>query len=164
MVFHFFLYDKDFEIVTDHKPLLKIMSETSDPPARIQNWMLYLQAYRFTLTHVPSEKMAADLLSRSPLKRIEEYDTQEVTIRRIVEEDIPKGYTLEQIQLKTKGDETLQKVKMAIQSNKWTKGKDMIPYFKVRKQLSCANEILLFRNQIIIPTVFKSIKVRDILK
>ena len=108
------------------------MSETSDPPARIQNWMLYLQAYRFRLTHVPSEKMAADLLSRSPLKRIKEYDSQEVTIRRIVEEGIPKGYTLEQIEVKTKGDETLQKVKMAIQSNKWTKGKDMISYFKVR--------------------------------
>ena len=49
--FHFFVYDKQFIINTDHKPLLKLLSNKSTPTPRIQRWLLKLQAYQYTLNH-----------------------------------------------------------------------------------------------------------------
>ena len=40
--FHYYIYDRQFTIKTDHKPLEKLLSAKSNPPPRIQRWMLYL--------------------------------------------------------------------------------------------------------------------------
>ena len=69
--FHFFIYDRRFTISTDHKSLLKILSPKSEPSARIQRWLLRLQAYQYDLEHKPGENNPADVLSRSPLKFVD---------------------------------------------------------------------------------------------
>ncbi|CAK1554366.1 unnamed protein product [Leptosia nina] len=45
--FHMFLYGKEFELVTDHKPLEVIFGPKSKPCARIERWVLRLQSYKF---------------------------------------------------------------------------------------------------------------------
>jgi len=44
---HYYVADLEFELVTDHKPLKTIFKPTFKPPARIERWLLLLQAYRF---------------------------------------------------------------------------------------------------------------------
>lgn len=41
---HFYLYGREFDLVTDHKPLEVIFGAHSKPCARIQRWVLRLQA------------------------------------------------------------------------------------------------------------------------
>ena len=44
--FYLYLYGIDFEICTDHKPLLIVLEAKSRPPsARIERWLLYLQQF-----------------------------------------------------------------------------------------------------------------------
>ena len=63
----FFLYlsGNKFEIQTDHKPLLKLLSPNSKPPsARIEKWILYLQQFFYTVKHVSGKDNHAEILSR----------------------------------------------------------------------------------------------------
>ena len=50
--FHQYLYGRPFTLITDHKPLLKILGpKTGIPPigaARMQRWAFILSAYRMT--------------------------------------------------------------------------------------------------------------------
>ncbi|XP_073820661.1 uncharacterized protein [Musca autumnalis] len=44
--FHYYVYGKLFELVTDHKPLETIFAPRSKPCARMERWVLRLQSYR----------------------------------------------------------------------------------------------------------------------
>ena len=66
--FHTYLYGRHFKVLTDHKPLVKIMQKplTTAPP-RLQRMTLKLQGYHFDLEYRPgNEEVAADTLSRLP--------------------------------------------------------------------------------------------------
>lgn len=62
--YYFYLLGLDFELVTDHKPLETIFKPTSKPPARIERWLLRLQAYTFKVIYKSGEENIADSLSR----------------------------------------------------------------------------------------------------
>ena len=69
--FHQYLFGKHVTIVTDHKPLLGLLSETVPIPvmaaARIQRWALILAAYDYTLLYRSGRSHAnADSMSRLP--------------------------------------------------------------------------------------------------
>ena len=42
---YYYLAGLKFELVTDHKPLEAIFKPTSKPPARIERWLIRLQAF-----------------------------------------------------------------------------------------------------------------------
>ncbi len=65
--FQLYLIGKHFEVQTDHKPLLKILSAYSKAPsARIERWVLFLQQFKFNVTHIKGKDNRADVLSRAP--------------------------------------------------------------------------------------------------
>ena len=68
--FHQYLYGQEFEIETDHKPLVSIFKKSLiDSPPRIQRLRLRLRKYDFKLSYVPGKWMLTpDALSRVPLK------------------------------------------------------------------------------------------------
>ena len=61
--FHVYLYDADFDLLTDYKALEFIFSSRSKPSARIGQWMLRLQPYRYKVIHIVGSKNIADSLS-----------------------------------------------------------------------------------------------------
>ena len=64
--FHYYIFDHQFTIVTDHKPLLSLLSATSSPPLRIERWLMKMQAYQYTMNYLPGSRNAADVLSQNP--------------------------------------------------------------------------------------------------
>ena len=48
---HYYIYNKQFTIKTDHKPLEKLLSAKSYSPPNIQRWMLYLQTIQYMQYH-----------------------------------------------------------------------------------------------------------------
>lgn len=72
MKFHEYLFGRKFTLITDHKPLLKILGpKTGVPPlatARTQRWSPILAAYTYEIHYKPSEQHGnADALSRLPI-------------------------------------------------------------------------------------------------
>lgn len=62
--FYYYLAGLEFELVTDHKPLEAIFKPTSKPPARIERWLLRLQAFKFKVIYKAGKENIADSLSR----------------------------------------------------------------------------------------------------
>jgi hypothetical protein len=58
--FHIFVFDKTFELLTDHKPLEFIFSAKSMPCARVERWILLMQSYNYVVRHIPAAKNIAD--------------------------------------------------------------------------------------------------------
>ena len=70
--FHQYVYGRAFTLVTDHRPLCKILGEKEEIPplaaARMQWWALLLSAYQYTLQHIPGKQNhCVDCMSRLPL-------------------------------------------------------------------------------------------------
>ena len=69
--FYSYLFGHHFTLVTDHKPLLSLLSEckstTAQASARVKCWSLYLSMFDFTLIfRGTTAHVNADALSRSP--------------------------------------------------------------------------------------------------
>lgn len=62
--FHHFLYGREFEIKTDHRPLVWLNS-VKDPTSRLVRWRLKLMNYQYKIKYIPGKmNHTADLLSR----------------------------------------------------------------------------------------------------
>ena len=65
--FYLILYGMEFELRTDHKPLVTALGGKSTPPsARFERW-LYLQKFRYVVRHILGKQNSADALSRLPV-------------------------------------------------------------------------------------------------
>ena len=151
--FHTYLFGRPFKVITDHKPLVMIMSKplTSAPP-RLQRMLLKLQGYNFTIEHQPGSTMAlADTLSRLPSTRnrteidldvrvsLVRFSTERISRIRAATED---NAALRQLtNMIVKGwPETLQEVPPAIRS-----------YWSVRDELSVEDGLILKGQRLLIP-------------
>ena len=66
--FHLYLYEKSFEMETDHRPLeyiFKPKASGKSAPARVERWLL---RYDFTVIYRPGPQNLVDALTRLPSK------------------------------------------------------------------------------------------------
>lgn len=82
--FYNYLFGNKFELITDHKPLLRLLSEekptSPQASARIRRWSLYLSRFEYTLKFQGTKEHGnTDALSRLPLPIIPP-PTQEVLL------------------------------------------------------------------------------------
>ena len=148
------MYDREFTIVTDHKPLEKLLSARGSPTPRLQRWLLKMQPYKFSVQYEPGHTNASDVLSRSPLPATGKQlsDDTEHFVNSIVYDANPKSVTPEEIQEISRNDEILKNVKDQISTEKWSKSPEYKPFFLNRKELWIKDDIILKGTKLVIPT------------
>lgn len=149
--FDMYLYGlNEFELITDHKPLEVIFGPRSKPCARIERWVLRLQAYNYRVVYCPGKNNIADSLSRlCKLENSYPYE-DEYHINKIVEYIRPVAVSMEDIIIKSQNDNDIQLVKIGLFENKWD---PKISNYKLfEHELWMHDEILLRGNKIVIPT------------
>ena len=163
--FHYYLWGQaNFNLITDHKPLLGLFSPTkSIPPmasGRIQRWALLLQNYNFTLRHRSGALLGtADALSRLPLPS-ESSDNTPVPAEwdMLVNFLDTSPVTSENIHNETRKDPILSKVFKFCEvgwSNYVLKDSNLTSYIRRKDELSLQNGCVLWGSRVIIPTTLR---------
>ena len=116
--FHVFLYGKPFIVVTDHKPVEVIFNNPRHATCiRLQRMTVRMLDHEFKVEYRPGKTNISDYTSRHPLplgqsgKR--ELDmTKDVRhyVNFVIENDIPKAISKEEIIVSTGNDRELQKL------------------------------------------------------
>ncbi|XP_056612166.1 uncharacterized protein K02A2.6-like [Triplophysa dalaica] len=155
MKFHDYLFGRQFTLITDHKPLLKILGPKTGVPtlaaARMQRWSLILSAYRYEIQYKRSEQHGnADALSRLPIQDVDSVRSGGV-FKVSYLDDLP--VTATEIAQETEMDSVLTQVKEHVMRG-WPKHcpDDMFkPYFSKRFELSVEQGCLLWGYRVLIP-------------
>ncbi|XP_055916795.1 uncharacterized protein K02A2.6-like [Eupeodes corollae] len=156
--FSYYLAGTEFELVTDHKPLEAIFKPTSRPPARIERWVLRLQAFRFKVVYQPGKLNIADSVSRlCKIQTAETFDEQgEQNIFAIIEKTVPRAITISEICSNNTKDQELMEAVNNVKNEKWDT-KMPSSYFPFKLELCTIGNILLRGTRIVIPMALISI-------
>ena len=164
--FNDFLYGQDFLVENDHKPLQSLfLKPILKTPPRIQQFLLRLQKYKFTMKYTPGDEMAvSDALSRAYLPDTSTPEISDLDMTRYVHSIISNlpisDAKLLEFQNETSRDQSLKQLKDYVQ-NGWPQDKkainyDVQPYYQHRNEITFANGLLLKNERIIVPNSMRS--------
>ena len=162
--FHYYLWgQKNFTVITDHKPLLGVFSPTKNispmSSGRIQRWSLLLQGYNFTLRHRSGSLLGtADALSRLPLsdKSNPIYENTPIPCEwhLLVNFLDSSPVTSDDIRKETNKDPTMSKVLKFCELG-WpttpTGDPNLTPFIRRKDELSLQNGCILWGARVIVP-------------
>lgn len=152
--FHHYIYGRQVDIQTDHKPLVAICDKNLHDinSVRLQRIRIKLLKYRLKLVYVPGKDMhVADTLSRAYLDERTEYESLNQIVHSV---SVSESRRLELVEA-TKMDPTLSELRRIIQ-NGWPADKtkvhpNMKIFWKIRNQLYSENDLMFFNHRMIIP-------------
>ncbi|XP_065204609.1 uncharacterized protein K02A2.6-like [Planococcus citri] len=149
--FHYYLYGRHFQLITDNKPIQLILTSSDlNQSLRVQRWHLRLQGYDFELVHKAGKNNIADPLSRLVSSTDRSHDHVESYIHLVINASIPKLMTLKEIEQASLNDPEFVELRNAIESNNWSK----MPaaYTAISSELSVYNDIILRGDRIVVPS------------
>ncbi|XP_062846979.1 uncharacterized protein K02A2.6 [Trichomycterus rosablanca] len=169
--FHQYLWGRQFNLVTDHRPLLTLFGEHKGLPtmaaARIQRWAIVLSAYNYHIVYRQSEKHGnADGLSRVPLSETKDAGTE--TISAYVDalicehlEGVP--LTAKQIAKVTRTDTELSRLHRFIMEG-WPKEipEELKGYHKRHDELSVEQGCVLWGTRVVTPSKLRAAVLKEI--
>ncbi|XP_059471860.1 uncharacterized protein K02A2.6-like isoform X7 [Neocloeon triangulifer] len=116
-----YLWGQQFEILTDHKPLLGIFGKgklmSDDLSSKLKRYCLFLREYNFELKFCPGkENCNADCLSRLPLPVLEdEEEEEEARVAFLQAIELPQSHiSLQELREFTEKDEQLRRIQQKI--------------------------------------------------
>ena len=148
--FHAYLYGKQFELITDHKPLEIIYSKNSLPPARIQRWVLRLQSYDFVVKYRPGTENIAAALSRLSMNTVQSTDDAEDYIRYVAKNAVPNAITIQEVEKESAKDPDLSMVRTCILADSQWESVD-VSYRSIRQELSVLGKLVIRGMRLVIP-------------
>ena len=158
---HYYLYNCEFEVVTDNKAVQLIYGRSNSvQKGRIARWGLRLMPYRFRIIHQEGSNNIADYLSRHPCQsEANEYDTEaEQYVNLIVKSTIPKSVKRSDLAKASKNDARIQN---ALAILKGEKHKADSTFEKVKPELTVTKDGLLLKNdRLVIPKSLQKVMVR----
>ena len=148
-----------FQLFTDHKPLVPLMStkDLDQAPIRCQRLLMRLLRFNPEVTHVPGKSLViADALSRNPMPhtRKDEQCTEEVVeyVDAIQALWPVSTARLEDMRTATQQDELMVKIQHYAFHGWPTEVEDPLqPYLQYRDELSAVDGLLVFRDRIVVP-------------
>ncbi|XP_058036746.1 uncharacterized protein K02A2.6-like [Ahaetulla prasina] len=154
--FHEYVFGRDFEIVTDHRPLLGLLAGDRPTPValspRLTRWTIFLEAYSYKLLHRPGKELGhADALSRCPLPETIEDPTPGAPILLI--DSLDSGpVTSKEVARASYKDITIRTVIGWVQKG-WpaAPGERFKEFVKKREELSAQGGCLLWGDRVVIP-------------
>ena len=158
--FNLYVFGRQFELETDHKPLQYIYNKSSKPSARLERWVLRLQGYHFKVIYRPGSTNIADVLSR--LNSVQQKDSsgeEADFVRVIVEESTPVAMTAKEVERESEKDPELCSVRHYIQSSDWSQCK-MPHYLSVKNELCVLGKLVMRGTRILIPQSLRSEELR----
>ena len=158
--FNLYVYGREFELETDHKPLQYIYNASSKPSARLERWVLRLQGYNFKVVYRPGKTNIADALSRLnskvPRDRSEENND---FVRIIAQESTPVALTAKEVERESEKDPELTSVRHYIRSGNWSECR--MPYYPcIKNELCIIGQLVMRGTRIVIPQSLRSEVVR----
>ncbi|XP_058032676.1 uncharacterized protein K02A2.6-like [Ahaetulla prasina] len=154
--FHEYVFGRDFEIVTDHRPLLGLLAGDRPTPVplspRLTRWTIFLAAYSYKLLHRPGKELGhADALSRCPLPATIEDPTPGTPVLLIDSLD-SSPVTSKEVARASYKDITLRTVIGWVQRG-WpaAPGERFKEYVKKRGELSVLGGCLLWGDRVVVP-------------
>lgn len=155
--FNFYLFGSEFDLMTDHKPLLFMFAPKGNPPARVLRWALRLQPYRFKAQYIKGGDNISDVLSRQPLANLSKkrIDDVEHYINFVIANAVPRAVQFQAILEESKVDSELSRVVKCLEKNEWHNNPDLKCFFRIRNELSHKNGIVLKGNKLVIPYILR---------
>jgi hypothetical protein len=154
---------KEFTLLTDHKPLVPLLSKKNidEAPIRCQRLLLRMMRFNPTTRHVPGKEMViSDALSRAPLQDTGK-DTELASEVEAYVDMIQLNWPvlparISQIKKTMESDEVLGVVAEYI-VNGWPRREESVPmalcpYYQVKAELSVVDGLLVYRDRIVVPT------------
>ena len=146
--YHLYLYGHKFTILSDHKPLMHILSESKSTPAmasaRIQRWAILLGGYHCHIEYKPGPQNAnADAFSRLPVQNMPLPVPPEIV--HMMDHLNATPVTISQIRTQTIHDPILSRV-MQFVMHGWTTTDNLPPEFK--PFLRCKFELSVQNNSL----------------
>lgn len=178
--FKMYLLGVEFELETDHQPLVTIFGKHSKPCARIERWVLRLMAFRFKVVYRRGKTNLADALSRlshdvsdrafpedhpifiraisetlSHLSMSDETDTfdedVEASVRAIHES---AALDVHEIEAASEVDDEMQKLKLAIDTDAWSDD-SMRLYAPFRAEFGYTGSLVVRQSNLVIPKCYR---------
>lgn len=179
--FRMYLLGIEFELETDHQPLVTIFGRHSRPCARIERWVLRLMAYRFKVIYCRGKNNVADALSRltEDSRDAPFSEESQVFVRRVTEalallsvEEDPSTFDLgteacvraihesaaldvHEIEAATEMDDELQKLREAIDTDDWT-DKDLRLYAPFKAEFGFTGSLIVRNTNLLIPKIHRA--------
>ena len=155
--YRLFLIGSQFDLITDHKALEAIFNNPrSNPPARIERWMLQLQPYNFTVIYRTGSLNESDYMSRHPASKGDTSMTENIAdayVNFIVNHSVLKSMTLDEIKDATTKDPVMTKLRESIYTRHWDKQDQKLKtYIQSADQFTVirSGDIILKGNRIVI--------------
>lgn len=149
--FQTYLYGKEFTILTDCKALEYLFTHRSRPCARIERWVLRLQAFDYKVVHIPGEKNLADVLSRlGTLPPVPFDSAEELMIKQIaMSAATSAALKWEDIAEKSRTDSEIQLILKCLEED--NVNELPLPFRVVANELCRFGDILLRVDRIVVP-------------
>jgi transposase InsO family protein len=161
-----YILGSKFEIETDHKPLVPLLSNKrlNDLPPRVLRFRLRMAKYDYTISHVPGKLLyTADTLSRDPAPNQEPDSLQEEVetfVNSITKLSLPATeQRLEIYRQSQEQDPVCTQVREFCRTgwpNKQHVPQELMPYWKVKSSLTICDNLLLYNLRIVVPKSMQS--------
>ena len=147
----YLLGSQEFQIATDHKPLIPIFNNPSAklPPQR-ERLRMKTQHLNFVMIHITGKSNMTDYLSHHPLPDAEETHLER-HVRAVIATD--HAVVLDKIHEETRKDSELQTLIQTIRTGNWkSTGIDLKHYYDIRTEIYEPDGVVLRGDRIIPPT------------
>ncbi|KAA0709172.1 hypothetical protein E1301_Tti017617 [Triplophysa tibetana] len=153
---HPYVYGRQFDLVTDHKPLESIYGQRSKPCARVERWVLRLQPYNFKVVYVSGKENIADPLSRllgSTAMRERHLHESDDYVRFVAVSATPRALTTREVEEASEKDPELKEVRKAIESGHFER---CMTYAPVASELCVVGFLVLRGTRIVLPKTIQA--------